>query len=85
MSERHSFSKTRLPVSKAVTGYTHLLFRRRESVMLRFSRMRSLEKFAAVDASNYNLFNSERSLNIRTIFKLNRSAALTEWRGLGAT
>ena len=53
--------------------------------MFRFSRMRSLEMFAAVDASNYNLFNSERSLNIRTIFELNRYAALTEWRGLGAT
>jgi putative transposase len=52
--------------------------------MLRFRRMRSLQKFAAVHASIYNLFNSERSLYSRSKFKLNRAAALTEWRGLGA-
>ena len=30
--------------------------------MLRFRHMRSLQKFAAVHASIYNLFNQERSL-----------------------
>jgi putative transposase len=63
---------------------SHLPFRRRERAMLRVRRMRSLQKFAAVHASIYNLFNSERSLHTRPNFKLNRAAALAEWRGLGA-
>jgi putative transposase len=63
---------------------SHLPFRRRERAMLRFRRMRSLQKFAAVHASVYNPFNQERSLSNRTNFKLNRDAALAEWRGLGA-
>ncbi|KUJ85262.1 transposase [Ruegeria marisrubri] len=63
---------------------SHLPFRRRERAMLRFRRMRSLQKFAAVHASVYNLFNSERSLSSRLNFKLNRAAALAEWRGLCA-
>jgi putative transposase len=52
--------------------------------MLRFRRMRSLQKFAAVHSSVCNHFNSERSLTSRTAFKLNRAAALAEWRGLCA-
>jgi putative transposase len=63
---------------------SHLPFRRRERAMLRFRRMRSLQKFAAVHASVCNHFNSERSLTSRTTFKLNRAAALAEWRGLCA-
>ncbi|MCV2890234.1 IS6 family transposase [Ruegeria aquimaris] len=63
---------------------SHLPFRRRERAMLRFRRMRSLQKFAAVHASVCNHFNSERSLTSRTTFKLNRAAALSEWRGLCA-
>jgi len=63
---------------------SHLPFRRRERAMLRFRRMRSLQKFASVHASVYNHFNQERSLSTRTNFKLNRAAALAEWRGLGA-
>ncbi len=63
---------------------SHLPFRRRERAMLRFRRMRSLQKFASVHASIYNLFNSERSLYTRPNFKLNRAAALAEWRGLCA-
>ena len=62
---------------------SHLPFRRRERAMLRFRRMRSLQKFAAVHASVYNHFNSERSLYSRPNFKLNRAAALAEWRQLG--
>ena len=61
---------------------SHLPFRRRKRAMLRFRRLRSLQKFAAVHASVYNLFNSERSLSSRSSFKLNRAAALAEWRGL---
>ncbi len=52
--------------------------------MVRFRRMRSLQKFAAVHASIYNLFNWERSFCSRPNFKLNRAAALAEWRGLCA-
>ncbi|WP_112324415.1 IS6 family transposase [Oceanibium sediminis] len=62
---------------------SHLPFRRRERAMLRFRRMRSLQKFASVHASICNLFNSERSLHSRPNFKLNRAAALAEWRRLG--
>ena len=52
--------------------------------MLRFRRMRSLQTFAAVHSSVCNHFNKERSLSTRDIFKLNRAAALAEWRQLGA-
>jgi len=63
---------------------SHLPFRRRERAMLRFRRMRSLQKFAAVHSSVYNLFNQERSLSSRQVFKANRTAALEEWRQLCA-
>ena len=63
---------------------SHLPFRRRERAMLRFRRMRSLQKISAVLASVYNDFNQERSLTSRSTFKLNRAAALAEWRGLCA-
>ncbi len=61
---------------------SHLPLRRRERAMLRFRRMRSLQKFAAVHSSVHNLFNQDRSLSRRTNFKLNRAAALEEWRQL---
>ena len=61
---------------------SHIPFRRRERAMLRFRRMRSLQKFAAVHASVSNHFNQERSLSSRNHFRANRAAALTEWRGL---
>jgi len=63
---------------------SHLPLRRRERAMLRFRRMRSLQTFAAVHSSVHNHFNQERSLSSRPIFKLNRAAALAEWRQLGA-
>ena len=63
---------------------SHLPFRRRERAMLRFRLMRSLQKFASVHASVSNHFNQERSLSSRNLFKLNRTAALAEWRGLCA-
>ena len=63
---------------------SHLPFRRRERAMLRFRRMRSLQKFASVHASVSNHFNHERSLSSRIHFKTNRTAALAEWRQLGA-
>ena len=61
---------------------SHLPFRRRECAMLRFRRMRSLQKFASVHASVCNHFNQELSLSKRNDFKLNRAAALDEWRQL---
>ncbi len=63
---------------------SHQPFRRRERAMLRFRRMRSLQKFAAVHSSVHNHFNQERHLYSRDNFKLNRAAALAEWRQLGA-
>ena len=62
---------------------SHLPFRRRERAMLRFRRTRSLQKFVAVHASVHNHFNQERHLYSRSNFKLNRTAALAEWRQLG--
>ncbi len=59
---------------------SHLPFRRRERVTLRFRRMRSLQKFVAVHSSVHNHFNQERHLYSRANFKLNRAAALAEWR-----
>lgn len=44
--------------------------------------MRSLQRFAAVHAAIVKLFNQERSLASRSIFKLNRAATLAEWRQL---
>jgi len=61
---------------------SHLSFRRRARAILRFRRMRSLQKFAAVHASVLNHFNQERSFSSRHHFKINRAAALSEWRAL---
>ncbi len=63
---------------------SHQPFRRRERAMLRFRRMRSLQKFAAVHGSVHNLFNTERSLTSRDTYKQARTAALAEWRALCA-
>ena len=59
---------------------SHLPFRRREYAMLKFRRMRSLQKFVSVHSSIHNHFNQERHLYSRDNFKLNRSVALSEWR-----
>ena len=63
---------------------SHQPFRRRERAMLRFRRMRTLQKFASVRASVLNHFNQERSLSTRTSYKGALAAALAEWRGLCA-
>ena len=63
---------------------SHLPFRRREHAMLRFRRMRSLQKFATLHFSVYNPFNLRRSLCSRDNLKLNRAAALAKWRQLVA-
>ena len=62
---------------------SHQPFRRRESAMLRFRQTRTLQKFASVHASVHNHLNRKRHLYSRANFKLNRTAALTEWRQLG--
>ena len=51
--------------------------------MLRFRRMKTLQLFAAVHSSVSNHFNQDRSLSRRQHFKVNRTAALAEWRQLG--
>ena len=61
---------------------SHLPFRQRERAMLRFRQMRCLQKFTAVHSSVHNHFNQERHLYSRDNSKLNRSAALFEWRQL---
>jgi putative transposase len=52
--------------------------------MLRFRSMRTLQKFVAVHASIHNHFNTEHRLYSHPNFKLSRTAALSEWRGLCA-
>lgn len=61
---------------------SHLPFRRRERAMLRFRWIQSLQKFTAIYSSVHNHFNLERHLYSRENFKLNRTAALSEWRQL---
>jgi hypothetical protein len=63
---------------------SHQPFRRRERAMLRFRRMRTLQKFASIHASVHNHFNHERTLTSRPHFKEARTAALAEWRQIGA-
>jgi putative transposase len=50
--------------------------------MSRFRRMKTLQKFASVLASAHNLFNQERHLVSRAIFKERRSEAFSEWRSV---
>lgn len=54
---------------------SHLPFRRRERVMQRFRRMKSLQKFASVHANVHNHFNTDRHLSDRQTYKTNRSVA----------
>lgn len=61
---------------------SHLPFRRRERVMLRFRQMWSLQKFVTIHASGHNHFNQERHSYSRDNFKSNRGIALAEWRQL---
>ncbi len=63
---------------------SHQPLRRQEGAMARFGGVKDLQKFDATHASIHNHFNQERHLYNRESFKLNRSAALTEWRQLAA-
>ena len=48
--------------------------------MAKFRSAKSLQKFASI----HNHFNQERHLYNRETFKLNRTAALVQWRQLAA-
>lgn len=61
---------------------SHLPLRRRERVMLRFRRMKTLQKFSSVQAQVHNHFNQERHLVSRQEYKRRRPAALAEWQNL---
>ena len=63
---------------------SHQPLRRRERAMAKFRTPATLQKFAAVHASVHNHFNQERHPHTRKNLKLNRSAALAEWRQLSA-
>ena len=63
---------------------SHQPFRRRAGAMARFRDIKTLQRFAAAHASIHNHFNQERRLYKCETFKLNRSAALAEWRQLAA-
>ena len=63
---------------------SHQPFRRQEGAMARFRDIKILQKFAVAHASIHNHSNQERHLYNRETFKLNRSAALAEWRQLAA-
>ncbi len=63
---------------------SHQPFRRREGAMAKFRSPATLQKFASVHASVHNHFNQERHLYHRKTFKLNRAAAVAEWRQLAA-
>ena len=62
--------------------HSHQPFRRRERAMAKFRDVKTMQTFASVHASIHNHFNQERHLYTRENFKLNRSAALAEWRQL---
>jgi putative transposase len=63
---------------------SHRPFRRRERAMAKFRSAKSLRTFASIHSSIHNHFNQERHLYSRQAFKVNRSAALAEWRQLAA-
>ncbi len=59
---------------------SHQPFRPRERAMLRFRRMKTLQKFASVHAQVHNHFCQERHLISKDLYRERRSAALAEWR-----
>ena len=63
---------------------SHLPFRRRERVTLRFRQMKSLQKFVSIHANVYNHFSLDRRLVDRQTYKAARSTALAEWQNLVA-
>jgi len=64
--------------------YSRLPFQRRERTMLRFRRMKTLQKFKTVHASVHNHFNHDRHLVDRQTYKTRRAAALAQSRSIAA-
>ena len=52
--------------------------------MLRFRRMKTLQKFASVHANVHNHFSLKRHIVDRQTFKERRSAALAEWKSFAS-
>jgi putative transposase len=50
--------------------------------MERFRRMKTLQKFAAVQGTVHNHFNQERHLISRGLYRERSSAALAKWRAV---
>jgi putative transposase len=63
---------------------SHQPFRRRERAMLRFRRMKTLQKFSFVHSALHNHFSQDCHRVSREEFKERRSAALVEWRAIAA-
>ncbi len=61
---------------------SHLPFQRRERAMLRFQKMKTVQKFSSVHAAFHNHFNQDRHLISTEQYKARRSAALAEWNTL---
>ena len=61
---------------------SHLPSRRRERAMIRFRRMKTLQKFSSVHAQVHNHFSQERHLVSREVYRERRSAARAEWRAV---
>jgi len=61
---------------------SHLPFRRRERAILRFRKVKSLQKFASVHANVHIHFNLERPSSTPQTYKTRRSAAQAEWQSL---
>ena len=61
---------------------SHPPFRRRQRAMAKFRDIKTLQKFASIQASIHNHFNHERHLISRNKFKAKREAALVEWQQL---
>jgi hypothetical protein len=68
------------PLANKRVENSHLPFRRRERAMLRFRRMKTLQKFGSIHANVHSHFNLERHLIDRQTRKECRSTALAEWR-----
>jgi putative transposase len=52
--------------------------------MLRFRRMKTLQKFSSLHAAFHNHFNQDQHLIRRHDYKVRRSAAQAEWESLVA-
>lgn len=63
---------------------SHLPLRRKEPVMQRFQRVKTLQKFVSVHAALHNHFNQKRHFIDRQTFKQRRSGALAEWQSLAS-